>query len=127
MKTQWEKRVDVTVLIYQHILMEYPKQELSEIGFVEFEFDADQTKILEYACDHYQDIVQEVEPLLEKTWTWNRLNYFDRAIIVEAIAEYRVFNTPKNIIIDQALITARQYNIDEGYKYINAILDKVIQ
>ncbi len=127
MKPQWEKRLDVTVLIYQHILMGYSKQELSEIGFIDYEFDAEQTKILEYACDHYDEVVKDITPYLNPSWTWERMNFFDRAIIVESIAEYNVAHTPKNVIIDQALITARKYNIDNSYKYINAILDKVIK
>ncbi len=127
MKPQWEKRLDITTVIYQFILLEVTKEEIVETGFVEFEFDANQMKILEYAIDHYQEIISLVSPLLEKTWRWERMNFFDRAIIVEAIAESRVADTPKKVIIDQALITARKYNIDDSYKYINAILDKVIQ
>ncbi len=127
MKPQWEKRLDITTVIYQFILLDMSRDDVINSGFVDYEFDASQMNILEYSVDHYQEIVDAVTPFLEKTWRWDRMNYFDRAIIVESIAESRVADTPKKVIIDQALITARKYNIDDSYKYINAILDKVIQ
>ena len=43
-----------------------------------------------------------------------------------AVAEFVVLEIPKNIIIDQSLITAKNYNIDDSYKYINAILEKIL-
>lgn len=127
MKTQWEKRVDVTILIYQWLLLEFSNEELFKIAFEQENFDADQMKIIEYLVVHKNDIVNLITPLLEKSWKWERLNFFDRAIMLEAYAEVEVLNTNKAIIIDQALITAKKYNIDDSYKYINPILDKVIK
>ena len=126
MKTQWEKRVDITILVYQYLLLETEKLEIINDAITNYDFDADQTKVLEYICDNKQELIDLVAPFLDPTWTWERISYMDRAIILEAIAEHRTLNTEKSIIIDQALITAKNYNVDNNYKYINAILDKVI-
>lgn len=47
--------------------------------------------------------------------------------MLTAMAEVIVLKTPKVIAIDQALISAKQMNVDDSYKYINAVLDKVIK
>lgn len=126
MKTQWEKRVDLTILIYQYLLLESTKQEIIDEALINYNFDAEQIKILEYVCDNKQQLIDSVKPYLEISWTWDRIPFVDRAIILEAISEYKVLKTHKSIIIDQALITAKNYNVDNNYKYINAILDKVL-
>lgn len=112
MKPQWEKRLDLVILIYQWILMEYSNDEVLKIAFEENGFDAEQMKIVEYLTEHINETEKIVSPFLEPSWVWSRMSFFDRAIITEAIAEAKVWQTPKIVIIDQSLITAKKYNID---------------
>lgn len=126
MKAQWEKRLDLTIVIYQYLLLRLSREEVFNVAIEEFNLDADSMRILETLIDDENKIVDRVKPFLKPTWPWERMSYFDRAIILESILESDILNTPKPIIIDQALITARKYNIDDSYKYINAILEKVI-
>ncbi|MBO6041644.1 hypothetical protein J6P52_00460 [bacterium] len=44
-----------------------------------------------------------------------------------ALGEYNILHTNKRIIIDQTLITAKRYSNPNAYKYINAILDKILK
>ena len=41
--------------------------------------------------------------------------------------EYKLTKNDKSIIIDQAIITAKNYSGEDNYKYINAILNNIIQ
>lgn len=127
MKPQWQKRLELTIVIYQYLLMELERQKAIEIAFIDFSLDSEEISILEHLIDNINEYVKKIKPYLDPTWTWERMSFFDRAILLEALAENDIKHTPKAIIIDQALITARKYNIDDkSYKYINAILEKVL-
>ncbi len=57
-----------------------------------------------------------------------RLNYTDRAIIRLATYEYLYKDTPKNIIIDEAILITKEYsNLDDGLqsKFNNRLLDNI--
>ena len=43
-----------------------------------------------------------------------------------AVGEAKALDTPRAVVIDQALITAKQHHIDDSYKYINPILEKIL-
>lgn len=126
-KTQWQRRVDISNYIYQCLLLEYDCKQIIFGAPSQLEFDADQMQVIEYIANNLDQMTTLIKPFLNPNWTWERISYVDRAIMLTCIAENIVLNTPKNIAIDQALISAKQFNIDDSYKYINAILDKVIK
>ncbi|MBO7085445.1 hypothetical protein J6W20_06150 [bacterium] len=43
-----------------------------------------------------------------------------------ALAEFNVLHTDKKVIIDQAIITCKKYDNLQAYKFVNAILDKLL-
>jgi transcription termination factor NusB len=45
---------------------------------------------------------------------------------MEAYCENKVLNTDKKIVIDQAIVNAKNYSEANSYKFVNAILDKII-
>ncbi len=120
---QWEKRVIAFQMIYVYIVRE--KEDKSFASKYE-NVDDDVLKIVDYAIQNLDDIVNKIIPYIKKGWTWNRLLNVDKAILVEAVAEKFTFNTDKNIIIDQAVLTAKNYSDENSYKFINYILDKIL-
>lgn len=126
--TQWQKRVKIFEFIYSFLIQDYDKS-LIVNNFLDENpnFDASFVQVLEYISKNLDDIINKIKPLLNETWSWNRISYVDRSILICAIAEYESIHTDKKIIIDQSLITARNYNIDDSYKYINPILEKVMK
>lgn len=126
MKKQWEKRVELFQYIYSCLIQEKTPQEIINDALCEYDFDAEYLSTVEYAANRWNEIINEITPLLSKSWNWERASFIDRAIMISAIAESRNLKIEKAIIIDQALITANQYNIDDSYKYINAILEKIL-
>lgn len=124
---QWEKRVKLFQYIYSCMITdanqeEYLNNHLKEI----YEFDAYWLKVIEYIAYHLDEIKNEIAKNIANTWTYDRLSYVDRAIMFCAIGEFRSHNIDKAIIIDQALVTAKNHHIDNSYKYINAILEKIL-
>jgi N utilization substance protein B len=43
-----------------------------------------------------------------------------------AYCENKVNSIPKKVVIDQAVINAKNYGEPNSYKFVNAILDKII-
>lgn len=128
MKKQWEKRVEVFQYVYSCLICEYTKQEIKENALVNFNFNKECLELVEYIAENIKSICDEIKPLLE--WDFDRVSYVDKAILITAIAECRFLKIDKKIVIDQALITAKNYNIEDKpkyYRYINPILDKVLK
>lgn len=124
---QWEKRVIVFKHIYSQLMKEEPvavaKQNFFEtLGAI----DADWMKVLEYFLEHKTTIINTLAQNLASSWTFDRLNVVDQAILIEAYSEYQVLKNDKSIVIDQAVITSKKYSDSNSYEYINAILDKVL-
>lgn len=83
-------------------------------------------KVLEYFLEHKTTIINTLAQNLASSWTFDRLNVVDQAILIEAYSEYQVLKNDKSIVIDQAVITSKKYSDSNSYEYINAILDKVL-
>ncbi len=63
---------------------------------------------------------------LKKGWTFNRLGVMERAILLIATCELLESDLPKKIIINEAVINAKEFCDDDSYKFINGVLSQVI-
>jgi len=124
---QWKKRVEIFEYFYTCLIQEFNSTEIVENSFNDYEFDANSLKIIEYFATNFEWIRNVIELFTGKDWTWDRLSFIDRAVIMEAVAEYIVSDIDLKIIIDQSVKTTKIYSIDENYRYVNAILDKVLK
>lgn len=127
--TQWKKRVNLFRLIYAFLQTNNSEQEIinniddDEIGGETF---VEQRKILKNIIDNFDKYKEIVNNNL-KNWSFDRISDVDKALFLCALGEYNVLHTNKRIIIDQTLITAKRYSNPNAYKYINAILDKILK
>ncbi len=127
--TQWKKRVNLFRLIYAFIETNNSEYEIinniddDEISNESFK---EQREILNNIIIHYDEYKQLISNHL-RNWTFDRISDVDKALFLAAIGEANVLKTSKKIIIDQTLITAKRYSNPTAYKYINAILDKIIK
>ena len=127
--TLWKKRVNLFRLIYaflqtnnseQEIINNIDEDEISGETFVE------QRNILKNIIDNFDKYKEIVNNNL-RNWSFDRISDVDKALFLCALGEYNVLHTNKRIIIDQTLITAKRYSNPSAYKYINAILDKILK
>ncbi|MBQ5543584.1 MAG: transcription antitermination protein NusB [Mycoplasmataceae bacterium] len=127
--TQWKKRVNLFRLIYAFLQTNNSEQEIinnideDEIGGETF---VEQRKILKNIIDNFDKYKEIINSNL-KNWSFDRISDVDKALFLCALGEYNVLHTNKSIIIDQTLITAKRYSNPNAYKYINAILDKILK
>lgn len=62
-----------------------------------------------------------------KTWKFSRLNTLERAILITSYTEVKMLeDIDRKIAIDVAIRLAKKYLDKDDYKFVNAILDKVL-
>lgn len=74
----------------------------------------------------YEEIYNMILPNCT-TWKMERINLIVIAILMLAITEYKfVGGVEKSIIINVAVKLAHKYADEKDYKFVNALLDKVL-
>lgn len=75
---------------------------------------------------NYEEIYNMILPNCT-TWKMERINLIVIAILMLAITEYKfVGGVGKSIIINVAVKLAHKYADEKDYKFVNALLDKVL-
>lgn len=75
---------------------------------------------------NYEEIYNMILPNCT-TWKMERINLIVIAILMFAITEYKfVGGVEKSIIINVAVKLAHKYADEKDYKFVNALLDKVL-
>ncbi len=78
------------------------------------------------ALNHKEEIISQIEPNL-KNWKFSRLNLITQSIFLLSVAHYQfVKDIEKPIVINVAVSLAKKYVVEDDYKFINAVLDKVL-
>lgn len=67
----------------------------------------------------------KINDLLRDDWTFDRLSYIERAILIMAASEIDFETAQKPIIIDEAITLAKKYCDEETYKLVNGVLDRL--
>jgi N utilization substance protein B len=71
----------------------------------------------------------EIDQLIEKSaehWRMERMAAVDRNVLRAGIAEFLGFpETPRPVVINEALEIARRYSTPESVQFINGVLDSV--
>lgn len=76
---------------------------------------------------HYQEIIPAFEQYMRK-WTFDRLNLLEQALLMLAYCQffYSEETTDKAIVINVSVELAKKFLDAKDYKFVNAILDKVL-
>ena len=83
-------------------------------------------QILTGVNDNYDSIIDTIKVNTEG-YDIDRIFKVDLAILVLSVYEIKfVGNTPKEIVINEAVELAKKYSTDKSYSFINGVLAKVI-
>ena len=77
---------------------------------------------------HTVENIPKIDPLITETaehWRISRMAALDRLILRMAIGEFLDGETPRNVVINEALELAKTFSGEESAKFINGILDAV--
>ena len=82
--------------------------------------------IISGTVEHVAEIDELIKKHLSANWTLERINKVTLAILRTSIYEmkFQAGSEPK-IVIDEAVNIAREYGLEDSYKFINAVLDKI--
>lgn len=71
---------------------------------------------------------ERIDPLITETaehWRLSRMAALDRLILRLAIGEFLHGDTPRNVVINEALELAKTFSGEDSAKFVNGILDAV--
>lgn len=125
--TRTELREKIMVILYQ--IEFYMKEN------IEYNLEDVYKENLEMDNKYVKDIVngvlekkEELDSIINKyldNWTLDRLGKTDASILRLASYEMMYYDTPKVVVINEAIELAKKYSDDKVIKVINAVLDKI--
>jgi N utilization substance protein B len=82
-------------------------------------------QLLSQAAQH-QAAVDQVLKEAMVTWRLKRLARIDRDILRLAVVEMDYLGTPDKVAINEAVELAKRYSDEDGYRFINGVLRRVV-
>ena len=73
-----------------------------------------------------EELDDKIKANLSQNWNFDRLNKVTLAIL--RISIYSLLfqkEIPGTIVIDEAISISKDYGLDDSFKFVNAILDKI--
>ena len=128
MANRSEVREKIMTIIYQITLYKNNKMNYNVDDVIKENIEIDN----EFVKDMVYGIVTEFDSLTEiantylKNWTIDRLDLTGASILRMAIYEIKYMDTPKVVVINEAIELAKKYSDDNVRKMINACLDRII-
>ena len=114
-------------LTYSNMNEEFNVEEIMcsvfEVSYDEISFFVKETVIKSLA--HVNEIKKLFQEKMPK-WSFDRLNLIEQSILLMSYTHKQNGETDKRIIIDVAVKLAKKFLDKDDYKFVNAILDKVL-
>lgn len=125
--TRTEAREKIMIILYQ---IDFYKKEnieynLEDVFHENLEMDNKYIKDIVNGVLENQDKIDETINKYLENWDLDRLGKTDRAILRLSTYEMMYYDTPKVVVINEAVELAKKYSDDKVVKLINAVLDKV--
>lgn len=122
-----EAREKIMIILYQIDLYDKDKipYDLESVFHENLEIDNKFVRdIVDGVLEHKDNIDKIISKYLEN-WDLDRLGKTDRAILRLSTYEMLYYNTPKVVVINEAVELAKKYSDEKVVKIINAVLDKI--
>ena len=115
------------VILYQIDFYRKEKIEynLEDVFHENLEMDNKYVKDIVNGVLENQEKIDETITKYLDNWDLDRLGKTDRAILRLSTYEMIYYDTPKVVVINEAVELAKKYSDDKVVKLINAVLDKV--
>lgn len=127
MKNRSELREVIVKVIYQTIILEEAKLEYDVNDLIKEQLEVQN----EFVDSCVKGILENKNTLIKlankylTSWTIDRLNKVDQAILLLGIYELKYTETPSVVAINEAIELSKKYSDVAVTKMINGVLDKV--
>jgi len=126
-KTRSELREEIIKIIYQTLLFKYNKMSFDADKLIKEQIEVtndfiDQT--VKSILENYEELETLINKYL-KDWTLNRLGLTDQAVLLLGVYELMYTETPKIVVIDEAVELSKKYSDESVRGMINGVLDKI--
>ena len=125
--TRTEAREKIMVILYQIDFYRKEKIEynLEDVFHENLEMDNKYVKDIVNGVLENQEKIDEIITKYLDNWDLDRLGKTDKAILRLGTYEMLYYDTPKVVVINEAVELAKKYSDDKIVKLINAVLDKI--
>lgn len=127
-----QARENVFKLIFEYsFLNEYNEKSLNEL-MTELKQNEEDCEFLissyKNIIENYEEIVEIIKDNLQR-YTLDRVTKIDLSILVVAVYEIKhcTQGTNYKVAINEAVELAKKYSSDNGYKFINGVLARVVE
>lgn len=127
MKNRSELREVIVKVIYQTIILEEAKLEYDVNDLIKEQLEV-QNEFVDSCVNGILENKNTLIKLADKyltSWTIDRLNKVDQAILLLGIYELKYTETPSVVAINEAIELSKKYSDVAVTKMINGVLDKV--
>ncbi|ADR24008.1 transcription antitermination factor NusB [Mycoplasma leachii PG50] len=73
------------------------------------------------------DLINHININISLNWKWDRIPAVIRAILIVGTYEILYTDTPKPVTINEMVNYVKEIEPDFDYKFVNAVLDKIIK
>lgn len=125
-------REKATIGIYQNLLVGHSLEDI-QIFLNEDETLKESQEAMNFCCwlvettlrnkESYQNLLSRY---LKKGWSFERLNVMERAILLIATCELLESDLSEKIVINEAILNAKEFCDEDSYKYINGVLSQIV-
>ena len=112
--------------LYQNVLLSKSINEASVdvFGGEVNKLNVFEKNLLTNVMNNKEKYIEYINDVLHE-WTFDRLGYVEKAILLMAAAELDFETAGKAIVIDEAVTLSKKYCDEETYKLINGVLDRL--
>ncbi|HSM80642.1 MAG TPA: transcription antitermination factor NusB [Nodosilinea sp.] len=89
------------------------------------EIEAFALELLSHTAKHQREVDAVLDEVMV-AWNLKRLARIDRDILRLAVVEMTYLGTPDRVAINEAVELAKRYSDDDGYRFINGVLRRVV-
>ena len=122
-----EAREKIMVILYQidFYVKEGMSYDIDEVIKENLEIDNKFVRDVVYGVIKNIENIDKIITKYLDNWDLDRLGKTDRAILRLSTYEMMYYDTPKVVVINEAVELAKKYSDDKVVKLINAVLDKI--
>lgn len=127
--TRSELRVKIMTILYQIDIYKQNKipYDIDECIKENLEIDNEFVKEIVYGVNTYENELDEIANKYLDDWNIKRLDKTGANILRMSLYELKYTDTPKVVVINEAVELAKKYSDDAVRKMINAVLDKYVK